>query len=531
MPKFNIQKALNAGFEKEEIIDIMVDEGLNDDEIRQQFSSIATPEQQEPSLLSKFGEGIKDIGRTAVSTIVNPKQALIGAGKGLAKAGRPIVEFAEKLTPDFTQPATDLTPEQQAKAKAGLIEGQQQFQEAITPKTEGEARAQAGGSLLGKTAAGAALAATAPISGAGILPVLATGALANAPFALSAIDDGGLEAGLKDVAVNTLFDIATFGAGKALKPLKDVVSNSIGKAFQSFGKKITTSKIKPSKKLVSQGYDTGNFFKYDVDAPTLTGTAKKLSNKIKSTSDKLKNVLGESPAKVDINIVADDAIENFIQKAQKGDQFARDAILESGGAEPLREAIAKLTDEALSIFPDANLNLLDANSLKRSVGTQGAWYVAKDKSSTAEKNAANILYGELRKAINKAAGETGSDLIQKANKELSELIPLERAIIDRLPVASRNEVLPLKAAIALSQNWTSPKQVALALATFGLTSPAVGSKFYKAGQGKGLFTPKPLTPALTGTTAGGIRRQIQEDISTGKQPINLEFLGKQKLGR
>jgi hypothetical protein len=89
-----------------------------------------------------------------------------------------------------------------------------------------------------------------------------------------------------------------------------------------------------------------------------------------------------------------------------------------------------------------HVSIDQAENAKEAIGLLGQWaYGARDVDSSSMGQAANILYTELRKAIERAVPDTGK--LKALNAAMKELIPVKNAMLHRLPVEERNRLFSL----------------------------------------------------------------------------------------
>ena len=86
------------------------------------------------------------------------------------------------------------------------------------------------------------------------------------------------------------------------------------------------------------------------------------------------------------------------------------------------------------------ISLGDAQDIKQAVGKLGAWqYGSSDPNANAMEKVANAFYKNLKAEIEKQSPEDVAEI----NQQISDLIPVQNAIIRRIPVAARSNVLGL----------------------------------------------------------------------------------------
>src|SRR5207247_2241037 len=107
-------------------------------------------------------------------------------------------------------------------------------------------------------------------------------------------------------------------------------------------------------------------------------------------------------------------------------------IKNAGSMEAVQNAITKLEGEAQSL--GGHVSVDEAQTLKRAVGVKGAWAYGKSDADSALETVANVYTKRLREAIENATPNTA---VKTINDQLGELMPVERAIIRRMPVKAR----------------------------------------------------------------------------------------------
>lgn len=183
---------------------------------------------QEKSIFHTVPKAIKEF---AVGAVKEPGVTATGIASGIPaaipgktpvkpvsfKEEMPDVRAEEILKGGIADPSVleDIKKQEQQRAE----------REAITKPIE--ERAKKVGEFATKTGVGLALSTAAP--GAGLVPAIKQGFLANIPFALGILEDKGLKDVAADVAINTAIDVATFGMSKAIPSIKTAIMKKIGK--------------------------------------------------------------------------------------------------------------------------------------------------------------------------------------------------------------------------------------------------------------------------------------------------------------
>lgn len=271
--------------------------------------------------------------------------------------------------------------------------------------------------------------------------VVEGGAKLGSRVAIDATVGGGVTAAqggsADDVVKNALISGAVPILGSALKATKPLA--------RGFANKIETVILKPSATDLKDGFNVQNVFKYKLGG-SLQSTAEKTAASIEQRASELKTLIKDSSERLNINTLIDKAETQM--SSNKASNF--------GFNSKLKNAFNTLRAEVQHLSADGVVDLADAQQIKRSVGKIGAWqYGVRDPEATALEKAANALYTELRTGIESVT----PDRLKAINQELSDLIPIENAIIRRIPVAERNSILSLPDIISAASSLSSPQNL------------------------------------------------------------------------
>jgi hypothetical protein len=305
----------------------------------------------------------------------------------------------------------------------------------------------------------------------------AKAALSTGKGVLDALVRAGVE-GASAATVQSLQRGTTEGALKTAALTGGVSAGMEGAVTQGqkglnwLGKRIEMSLLKPTvPSLEGQSPKTmiENVFKYNVGG-TLGESYDKVQAKLKDLTSKLRVVLKASSANgagVSLNRIADDVAQSYLNNPQAKAALSRivDHVEFSlnGHGIPVKSGV---------------LDLADANIAKQAVGDMGAWLhdmhgkVVSDADKVTEA-VANRLYDHLKTAIETNA--TGP--VKSINKAISDLIPLRQAIIRRIPVEERANVLNMGDLFGLSSHT-----LGLSIANRILKSGGAADMFVRASQ-------------------------------------------------
>lgn len=266
--------------------------------------------------------------------------------------------------------------------------------------------------------------------------------------------------------------------GESLKPGVDAAVGAglpvVGRAFSKFGSllgkagdKIQFSVVKPSQADIKDGFKIATVKKYDLGG-SLKQSFEKTENKLSELSQQLDAKLTESTSKVDLNKV----YENTAKK------LGGNKLESFGSNTQLGNATEKLREEILAVAGDGQLDVKAANQVKRAAGHFGAWqFGVADPEAKARERVYNAFYNELKQEIEKQS----PDGVKEINKQMSEIIPVMNALIRRIPVAERNNLVSLGDVITLTGASFNPSAGLLTLANLASKSGRVGNALSKAG--------------------------------------------------
>lgn len=252
-------------------------------------------------------------------------------------------------------------------------------------------------------------------------------------------------------------------AGTALAGAKRL----FGKGIQATGEKIQTSVIKPSKIDIADGFKVENINKYNLGG-SLQSMAQKTEDKITQLASELSSKVKGTDAFIDVKQIA----------RKTGKELLGDKSRLFGNIAGSKRAIQSLFDEINEISPTGLIDLTKAQLVKQAAGQKGAWVFGNaDPDAKAVEKVYTAFYRNLRKEIEQKALPG----VREINKQISELIPIQNAIIRRIPVAERANVIGLPELISLVGATVSPYSLSIILANKLAKSGKVGSALTKFG--------------------------------------------------
>lgn len=298
-----------------------------------------------------------------------------------------------------------------------------------TPVSPATLKGTAGDVLKAGAEVGAVAAAPATIPAA-----LATGAgIGGATFAGQALQEN-----------KPIVDVAKEGAlGATIGAATGGLFAGLGKLVGSIGEKIQKSVIKPTKLDLADGFKMETIKKYDLGG-SLNAVRDKTQTKLNDLTNELNSKLAQSPARLDINDVFNQTVKELTDESRlKG----------FGANTKIASTLEQLKNEVSIVSENGGLSIPDAQIVKQASGGFGAWQYGKtDPDAKAQEIVFNTFYNKLKTAIEKAS----PDGVKEINSQLSELIPVMNAIIRRLPVAERSNLISLNEMIGLVGSAVNP---------------------------------------------------------------------------
>lgn len=297
-------------------------------------------------------------------------------------------------------------------------------------------------------------------------------------------------------AVPTTKDVSTVGKeslkGAAIGGATAGAVSLFGKLIGTAGDKIMNSAIKPSQADIKDGFSMDTIKKYDLGG-SLSTMADKTEAKMNDLATQLNDKLQGSDATVNLNDLYKQTESSLITNKAKS----------FGSNTSIGNALEWLKGEIGAVSDTGEVSIPEAQFIKQGAGKYGAWqFGTVDPESTARETVANNFYNKIKTAIE----DNSPEGVQDINKQLSELIPVQNAIIRRIPVAQRNSALSLTDMLTLTASAFNPK----ALVGFGISlaqkEGSVGNLLSKLGPSIGKLAPaagatvQPLASYLGGSS-------------------------------
>lgn len=264
---------------------------------------------------------------------------------------------------------------------------------------------------------------------------------------------------------------------QAIKTAGVEAGEQLGRGLIKTGERIQDVVLKPQAIDIKNGFKIENVTKYGLNG-RLDEVFSKSSNQIKSLRTELntiKNELKDVPA-VDIPNV----LQGLINK------FKKDGVKNLGSRKSIEKTIDSIEKELDSILPawrEQPVNFSEAIDIKRAAGLNASFLSGQIKQGlTADEKVWNNFYRILQKETEKIAEKSGNTRFKQVNKALTELIPIEQAVLRRIPVAERNNLISLPDLIAGVSAFADPKALSVGIINRLLRSGTVAKGLIKAGK-------------------------------------------------
>jgi len=242
--------------------------------------------------------------------------------------------------------------------------------------------------------------------------------------------------------------------------------------------KIENTIIRPNDADLKNGYKASTIFKENLIGGNLKDTLVKTENKLQEYSYQLNEALKSSNNTINIDGIFQQAEKELLLGSNNKKQALMTAV--KGNRDKVENYLKKIYNDIVDVTKKSDISVQDANTLKQGLGLNGAWnYGRADVDSDALETVSNNLYSKFRQAIEDAIPDAN---IKGINQKISELIPVKSAIIRRIPVQERNNVVSLSDTIWFAGMNFNPQLLATYLVTKGLKTQGLAKYFYNAAQ-------------------------------------------------
>lgn len=349
------------------------------------------------------------------------------------------------------------------------------------------------------------LVGTAAAAPAGLAANLGIGALSGASQAggASLAENESLGTAAKKAGLGATIGAAVSGA-----------VFGIGKLIGKIGDKISTSVIRPQKVDLEDGFSLETVKKYNLGG-SLNKTLTKTQETMNTLTAELTQKLRANPVKIDLNSVYDDTIKELTDASKFKGFGANKKILST--LDSLKAEVQYLADDA----GVPAISIPEAQVVKQSAGHFGAWQYGKnDPESKASEIVFNTFYNKLKTAIEKAAPEG----VKGINAELGKLIAVNNAVLRRIPVAQRSNLISLNEMIGVVGSAANPIALGPTLLAAISRSGTAGAALGKLGQK--VAGAAPIAGGLSGLQAQqATESQLESltpEIPTSRQPSTFQ---------
>lgn len=275
---------------------------------------------------------------------------------------------------------------------------------------------------------------------------------------MTTIQKGGVDKDAKTAAlIGAMFPVA----GAALKATKQLV----GKSAVSAGQKIQFNKIKPSAKDFEDGFEISNVIKHKLNGRNAEEVYYKTQDKMNQLAQEALKRSKSTDIKVNLMSAYDRTVKSLTGNKAKtfGENSSTKRVLDR----------LKIEVDDVALQRDGIVTLPEAIQAKRGAGIKGAWtFGSPDPDATAVEKVYTSFYQQLRKEIRGVAPLR----ISQIDDQLTEIIPVARAALRRIPVESRNAVLSLTDSMGLFAAAFDPKAL-VALGAKKLSESGTFSNF------------------------------------------------------
>lgn len=247
--------------------------------------------------------------------------------------------------------------------------------------------------------------------------------------------------------------------------------------------RIQGTKVKILSPEFKKGAANKLYTKYNVFG-TAKQVQKKWKQKITDTYSKVRQKIEKSDTALDPDNYT--FVNDIFEQAEKtAVKYGKSPT----GTIAVKKELSKLRDIFDEAYPDGKIDLVTAQLEKQVTGKKGDWLaksgqISGNANATISSQAHNTLYDALKKVVE----NKGSPGIRELNKQLSEMIPMERAASKQVLVADRKNIIPIDdyiggLAVATSAASGNLLPALVAGANVATKSHLVAKGLYGAGKG------------------------------------------------
>lgn len=243
-------------------------------------------------------------------------------------------------------------------------------------------------------------------------------------------------------------------------------------ARQRFGARIAESTIRPTKADIDAGFDVKNVAKYDVLRGDLAESLDETQRRISGYNDTVKEVVRKygDPMVID----AQTAIAN-VRKNLTGEGKS----LSSGRYEKILDEVEESMDTFIPDWRTRKLSAEEGIKLRREAGKQAVFH--HDPLNKGENALREQVFNDIYLGMKKELDTNLPPQFQGANEAMSELIPIQHAILRRIPVAERQNVIGLTDSMTSLASIFDPRALAFGAISRATKSPTVARALMQSG--------------------------------------------------
>ncbi len=259
---------------------------------------------------------------------------------------------------------------------------------------------------------------------------------------------------------------------------------------QRVGGRIADSMVRPLKADVDAGYQTKTLAKYDVLRGDLNETLNETQKRIAGYSKIAQDVAKEfgDPKVISAKNAINQVRDKFVGEGKS---------LSSNKYSKIVDELEESMDTFLPGWRSGKISATDGIKLRREAGKQALFHhdpLNKGDNALREE-VFNSLYMQLKNQLDTSLPPQ----FKAANEAMSELIPVQHALLRRIPVAERQNVLSLTDSMTTLASLFDPRALAFGAVSRLSKSPTVARTLMQSGPLERPFIPSstPKVPVQT----------------------------------
>lgn len=245
---------------------------------------------------------------------------------------------------------------------------------------------------------------------------------------------------LQDVAaagMNIAGLVPTLGGAKLGQLGAKAGMKAVGPKMESAANRIQGTKVKINIPEQKQGAKNEMYGKYGVFG-NAQDVQQQWQKKIEDTYNQVKSKISDVELADPENYTyVNDIFDNALTTVEKYGKSPTEKL-------EVQRAIESLRQKYVDAYQDGKINILDAQAEKQVAGKKGDWLersgaMSGNPDASTQAKAYNAVYDAFKTTIEKK----GSPGIKELNKQLSEMIPMERAASKQVLVQNRKNPISL----------------------------------------------------------------------------------------